>query len=578
MKTQESSGKDALALILKETLASCRSLGVLSGSEVPAIVLETPKHEGQGDFATTLALSLAKIEKKSPREIARILVSRLENKVGQPENQYPWIEKIEIAGPGYINFFLSADYWFQTLLDIHDQQAGFGHQESTSPQKIQIEFVSANPTGPLHVASGRAAALGGALARLLEAVGHRVDCEYYLNDIGAQMSILGRSTYLRYRALFGEKVSLPEGSYQGQYVIEIAEAIKKSGGDRYLQGSENDHLPFFTQYSFDTIVSWIKRDISDFGVHFKQWFSEKTLHVKKEGDGLSEVSEALAFLKSKNMLFTKEGASWIATTQFGDDKDRVVIRSNGALTYFASDIAYHRNKFERGYDRLIDIWGADHHGYVPRVKAAAVAMGYPPERLTILIHQLVNLLRDGKAVKMSKRAGSFVTLREVMDEVGVDATRFFFLMRRADTTLDFDLELAKKASSENPVYYVQYAYARLCSITRVAEVQGWAMTTIIRETRIEDLALLSLQEEQALIKQLAHYPDLIQSAAEALEPHRLTFYLQTLAGMLHRYYFNCRVITDDQIQTKARLVLISSIRIVLKNGLDILGISAPKQM
>ncbi len=578
MDKREGRGKDTLALILLETLTECRSQGTLNGAEVPSILLETPKHEGQGDFATTLALSLAKIEKKSPQEIARALVAGLENKWCWPGSKTSWIEKIEIAGPGYINFFLSADYWLQTLLDIHSQQADFGRFQSPKPQKIQIEFVSANPTGPLHVASGRAAALGDALARLLEAVGHRVDREYYLNDMGAQMTLLGRSTYLRYRELFGEALALPEGSYQGQYIIEIAEAIKKSAGDRYLQGPESEHLPFFTQYSFETIISWIKKDISDFGVDFNHWFSEKEIHEKKEVLEGSEVSKALALLKSKKMLYSKDGATWIATTQFGDDKDRVVIRSNGALTYFASDIAYHRNKFERGYDRLINIWGADHHGYVPRVKAAAVAMGYKSERLTVLIHQLVNLLRDGKAVKMSKRAGSFVTLREVMNEVGVDATRFFFLMRRSDTTLDFDLELAKKASSENPVYYVQYAYARLCSITRVAEGKKVDVGAVIRETKIEDLVPLSLPEEQALIKQLAQYPDLVRSAAEALEPHRLTFYLQTLAGMLHRYYFNCRIITDDQAQTKARLVLISAIRIVLKNGLDILGISAPEQM
>jgi len=573
-------GKDTLVLILRETLKESRSQGALSGSEVPAIILETPKHEGQGDFATTLALSLAKIEKKAPRQIAQILVSSLENK-------FSWIDKIEIAGPGYINFFLSPDYWLQTLLDIHDQQVDFGHLKSSEPQKIQIEFVSANPTGPLHVASGRAAALGDALARLLEAVGHKVDREYYLNDMGAQMTLLGRSTYLRYRALFGEAITLPEGSYQGKYIIEIAEEIQKNEGNKYLQGPENEHIPFFTQYSFETIVSWIKRDISDFGVDFNHWFSEKEIHEKKgmpevsigsEVPTISEVSKALALLKSKKMLYEKDGATWVATTQFGDDKDRVVIRSNGALTYFASDIAYHRNKFERGYDKLINIWGADHHGYVPRVKAAVVAMGYPPEGLTVLIHQLVNLLRDGKAVKMSKRAGSFVTLREVMDEVGVDATRFFFLMRRADTTLDFDLELAKKSSSENPVYYVQYAYARLCSIVRVAEGKGMDVEAVIRETQIEGLTPLSQPEEQALIKQLAQYPDLIRSAAEALEPHRLTFYLQTLAGMMHRYYFNCRIITDDDVQTKARLVLITAIRIVLKNGLDILGISAPEQM
>ncbi len=558
-------GKESVLHLLQDAVDECRAAGSLSGSDTPQIVLEVPKHEGQGDFATTLALSLAKIEKKPPREIASILISALEKKT-------PWIEKIEIAGPGYINFFLTHDFWRQSLITIHTQQSDFGKSAAPTPQKILIEFVSANPTGPLHVASGRAAALGDALARLLQAVGHEVDREYYLNDIGAQMQLLGHSTYLRYRELLGEKVDLPEGSYQGEYIIEIAEALKQRDGNQYLEGPEASHIDFFTQYSFETIVAWIQKDLQAFGIHFNTWFSEKEIHDK------NEVTAALDFLKSKEMLYEKDGAQWVSTMPFGDDKDRVAVRSDGRKTYFASDIAYHRNKFERGYDRLIDIWGADHHGYVNRIKAATQAMGYESERLTILIHQLVNLLRDGKPVKMSKRAGTFVTLREVMDEVGVDATRFFFLMRRSDTSLDFDLALAKKATNENPVFYVQYAHARLCSILSVAKTQNWDIEATLQNIDLKILETLSLPEEIAIIRELSHYPAMIQSAAEAMEPHRITFYLQNLAGMLHSYYFSCRVVTDDAELTKARLILITAIRIVLRNGLRILGISAPEKM
>lgn len=565
MSNQINSGQSGLTTLIAEALRACRAEGLLSGTSTPKILLETPKHEGQGDFATTVALMLAKIEKKVPRAIAEILLSKL-------KNQVDWIEKIEIAGPGYINFFLSADYWLQILPVIHQEGARFGRCTAEKKEKIQIEFVSANPTGPLHVASGRAAALGDALANMLEAIGHTVDREYYLNDIGAQVGLLGRSTYLRYRELFGETVTLPEGSYQGDYIINIATSLKKRDGDRYLENSESEHLPFFTQYSLETIEAWIKTDMHRFGIDFDQWFSEKTLHDH------DEVKAALKVLKEENMLFEKEGASWVATTQFGDDKDRVVVRSNGQKTYFASDIAYHLNKFERGYDRLIDIWGADHHGYVGRIKAAVQALGYEAKQVTILIHQLVNLLRDGKPIKMSKRAGSFVTLREVMDEVGVDATRFFFLMRRSDSALDFDLELAKKTTNENPVFYVQYAHARLCSIVRVAKENDWDVDAVIQNTTLDALRLLTLPSEIALIRELSQYPALVRAAAEAMEPHRITFYLQTLAGLLHSYYFACRVVTEDKALTAARLVLVTAVRIVLQNGLKLLGISAPEKM
>lgn len=557
--------KAILTGLLTEVIAEARKQGKLKQGKSVQIILEVPKREGQGDFATTLALSLSKEEGRPPREIASDLVALL-------QGRSPLIEKIEIAGPGYINFFLSKDHWYQTLLDIREKKGRYGRTSIGGGKKVQIEFVSANPTGPLHVAHGRAAALGDALALLLQAVGYQVDREYYINDVGNQMTLLGRSTYLRYRELFGEKVTLPDESYRGSYIIEIAEEIKKSAGDRYLTGSEEEHLPFFVRTSYQTILGWIRRDLDQFGVRFDRWFPEEDLYRNKEVDA------SLEFLKSAGVLYEQDGALWVATTRFGDDKDRVVMRSNRQMTYFASDIAYHRNKFERGYDRLIDIWGADHHGYIARVKAVAAAMGYSPDRLDILIHQLVNLLREGKPVAMSKRSGEFVTLREVMDEVGVDATRFFFLMRRSDTSLDFDLDLAKKASTENPVYYVQYAHARVCSILRVATERGLNVEEEIQNAKLADLTVLDLPEEQALIKQLSNYPDLLQSAAEVLEPHRLTFYLQELAGMLHRYYFDHRVVTEDLPRTRARLVLMAAVQIVLRNALAILGVRAPERM
>jgi arginyl-tRNA synthetase len=557
--------KAVLVDLLQKVVTEAHQQGKLKKGDRIPIVLEIPKREEQGDFATTLALSLAKVEGRPPRDVASILVSMLQERA-------PFIQKIEIAGPGYINFFLKQEYWLQALLEIHEKNKKYGASNVGEGKKVQIEFVSANPTGPLHVAHGRAAALGDALARLLQAVGYHVDREYYINDVGGQMALLGRSTYLRYRELFGEQVVLPEEGYRGAYVIEIAEALKHSEGDRFLQGTEEEHLPFFIRHSYQTILGWIEQDLQRFGVHFDRWFSEEQLYREKQ------VDSALELLKANGVLYESEGAQWVATTRYGDDKDRVVMRSNRQMTYFASDIAYHRNKFERGYDWLINIWGADHHGYIDRVKAAVAAMGYSPDRLDILIHQLVTLLWEGKPVAMSKRAGKFTLLREVMDEVGVDATRFFFLMRRSDSSLDFDLELAKKASNENPVFYVQYAHARLCSIIRVASERGWKVDEEIQKAAITDLAFLSLPEEQALIRQLSHYPDLVLSAAEELEPHRLTFYLQELAGMLHRYYFNQRVVTEDIPLTRARLVLMTAVQIVLKNALDLLGVGAPERM
>ncbi len=561
--------QEVLQEVLREMIEDAQGRG-LSVPDVPLPLLERPSQPEHGDFATPLPMTLARTLKRPPREIA----SQLKALLQQHPSYADLIQSVEIAGPGYLNFFIRPDCWFRTLLAVHDQKAEYGRSEVGAGRSVLIEFVSANPTGPLHVAHGRAAALGDALARLFSAVGYRVEREYYINDVGNQVNLLGQSTALRYRELFGASVILPTEGYHGAYIIEIARALKEVHEDRLLDKLDTD--PCFIEWSLQTTLGWIRRDMDAFGIRFDRWFSEKELF---SGDNdVNRIDLALAQLKARGHLYEKEGAVWLATTTQGDDKDRVVIRNTGERTYFASDIAYHRNKFQRGHDRLIDIWGADHHGYVARVKAAAALLGDDPDRLTLLIHQLVNLLRDGKPVAMSKRTGEFVTLQEVMEEVGVDATRFFFLMRRADSPLDFDLELAKKHSDENPVFYVQYAHARICSILRVAQERGVQMEAVSEAALSGLVSNLALPEEQTLLRHLAFYPDLLQSAAEAMAPHRLTVYLQELAGLLHRYYFAHRVVTDDAALTQARLLLVTAVQIVLQNGLQLLGIRAPERM
>ncbi len=559
--------------LIKAALAEGVRRGDLKSVENVPIILNIPPQKEHGNYATPLALALAKREGRPPRIIAALLVSILN------QSSANFIEKIEVAGPGYINFFIKKEIGHSHLLEILSKGADYGKTDLFHGKKILIEFVSANPTGPLHVAHGRAAALGDAMSRLLRAVGYQVDCEYYINDVGRQMTLLGQSTYMRYRELFGEKINLPDEAYKGDYIIDIAKAATAAAGIQLplvavesaptsMTKPTEEEIVFFTQYSYDKIRALNEQALALFGIHFDSWFSESTLHQGQK----TKVHEAILFLRKNGVVYDADGAVWVATTRYGDDKDRVIRRSNSELTYFASDIAYHKNKLERGYDRLIDIWGADHHGYIARVKAAVAAMGYAPERLDIVIHQLVNLLRDGKPVAMSKRSGEFVTLKEVIEEVGVDATRFFFLMRRSDTSLDFDLEIAKKTSDENPVYYVQYAHTRVCSILRVAKEQGIVMEAV------PNVAALTLPEEMELIDQVALYPDLITMAAEKLEPHRINFYLLELAGMVHRYYYKYRVVTEDAALTKARLALMSAIQIVLKSALDLLGVSAPERM
>ncbi|MEK6680010.1 MAG: arginine--tRNA ligase [Nitrospirota bacterium] len=572
--------KEALSNILYNALTEAKKKGELKIKDEPLIVLEIPKDETKGDVATTVAMALAASEKKKPRDIAEIIVKHIKDEAGI-------IDKIDIAGPGFINFLLKNEYYHQILKQIDKEGKDYGSVDIGKGEKVQVEFVSANPTGPLHVGHGRGAAVGDALSNLLAAAGYDVTREFYINDAGRQVRLLAESSYC---SCMGKPI--PADGYHGAYIDEIAASAKTVISDikkRIYAGPIDDkgaaaasqaislNFPnvsfeeseaFFAWHSKKCLLEEIRKDLEDFGVRFDNWFSEQSLLND------SSVKKSIEELKERGFAYEKDDALWLRSTAFGDDKDRVVIKKDGSYTYLATDIAYHRNKLSRGFKSLINIWGADHHGYIPRVQAVIQAFGHPKDTLHVLLVQLVAVLRQGKPVPMSKRAGDFVTLREVVQEVGSDAARFFFLMRRSDSHLDFDLELAKKQSSENPVYYVQYAHARLCSVERQAEERGIK----IPDADSVDFGLLKLPEERNMMKQLALYPITIEGAARALEPHRITFYLQNLAGLLHNYYFHHRIIIDDKPLTDARLVLMKGVRQVIKNALGILGISAPEKM
>ncbi len=522
-------------------------------------LISVPKQEQHGDYASNLAMVMASVLKMPPRQIAEKLKGVLE------EN--PDFEKIEVAGPGFLNFFFSDSFWHRRLVEIKEKGSTFGSTDTGQGKKVLVEFVSANPTGPLHVGHGRGAAVGDSLCRILKAAGFKVESEYYINDVGNQMNTLGRSVYLRYQEVLGREIEFPDECYKGEYIRDIAREIVEEYGDRFLDMDLDECLEFFTEKAVSKIFKGIKDDLDLFRVHFDNWFSERTLHDS------GYVEETIAILMKKGIIYEKDGALWFRTSDFGDEKDRVVKRSNGVLTYFAADIAYHRHKVERGFDMLVDIWGADHHGYVPRVKAALKALGYEPERLNVLLVQLVNLLEGGKVKAMSTRAGEFVTLRQVLDDVGVDATRFIFLTRKCDSHLDFDLDVARKQSQENPVYYVQYAHARLCSVFATAADRGIELAP-----DSVDVSLLSDSEEIGLMKFLVRFPEVVAASATSLEPHRISYYLTELAGMLHKYYTKHRFIGDDPELTQARLLLAEVTKTVLRNGLELLGVEAPEKM
>ena len=553
--------KKSLTELISDAVGRCMDKGLLRSGEVPPLILESPKEKHHGDYATNIAMVMTAREGKPPKEVARIIVSQLEDEDGI-------IEKAEIGGPGFINFYLKETVWYSILEEIEREGQGFGKGRIGKGRRVQVEFISANPTGPLHVGHGRGAAIGDALAKILDACGYRVFKEYYINDVGSQMNTLGQSVYLRYLSALGKDVEFPDYCYQGDYVAEIARKAVKERGEEYLHCSQEVSIQSLASFGADDILQGIRGDLDQFGVHFDGWYSEKELYRQEK------VPRAIEDLKKRGLAYEEDGALWLKTAQYGDEKDRVLVKASGETTYFASDVAYHKDKLDRGFEVLINVWGADHHGYVPRMKAALSAMGKDEAILKIVLVQLVSLVRDGKPIAMSTRAGEFTTLRNVVEEVGRDAARFFFLMRRPDSQLDFDLELAKRQSSENPVYYVQYAHARISSIFREALNKGIALP------RFEDVDvhLLILPNELDLLRHLAAYPEVLETSALALEPHRIPFYLMELSSLFHSYYNKYRVISSEMELTKARLLLVRSIKEVIESALNILGISAPEKM
>lgn len=532
------------------------------------LYLERPKIKSHGDYASNVALVLASVFRISPHELAKAIVDQI-NKHWDDWELTDEIEKIEIDGPGFINFFLTKKAIWEILEHIGNEGPQYGRVNLGQGKKVQIEFVSANPTGPLNVAHGRQAAVGSSLAHILEFAGFEVKKEYYLNDEGNQINLLGRSVQARYEQLCGKDTPVPEGGYHGEYILEIAREIKEKHETRYLDLTEEERLVFLSGYAMQKILSGIKEDLSKFGVDFDLWFSQREL------DRSGKVDQTLEILKRKALIYEKDGAVWFKSSAFGDEKDRVVIKSDGSQTYFTPDIAYHRDKFERGFDKVINIWGPDHHGYIPRLKAAVKALGYAEDALQVIIVQLCSLYKGKQQLRMSTRAGEYVTLRQVIDEVGRDAARFFFLMRRTDSHLDFDLELAKKQSPENPVYYIQYAHARICSIMEFARQKKAGQIPAENELNLE---LLKEEEELDLIKLLGLFPSVVSACAEMLDPQKLTVYLQQVAACFHQFYTKHRVVTEDKNLSEARLFLVNCVRIVIANGLRLVGITAPEKM
>lgn len=547
---------------LKEIVDDCFRAGVRenqwSDAAADKYTVEVPKHENQGDFSTNIALVLAGIEKKNPREIAAQVVERL-------KNVQELIERVEIAGPGFVNVTIKESVWQQLLKEIDDQQESYGRSDIGGNRRVMVEFVSANPTGPLSIGHGRQAILGDGIARLLEATGHDVYREYYYNDAGRQMRVLGESVRARYLELLGRDHEFPEDGYQGEYIYDIARKLVETE-DQSLADCES--VDPFKQAAERTIFEDISTTLKRMGISFDNYYNEQSLYEN------GHVDSVIKELTDKGLVYEKDGATWFKTTELGQEKDRVIIKSSGEPTYRLPDIAYHREKFRRNFDWLVDIFGSDHIATVPDVRAGVDALGYDSSKITVILHQFVTLMRDGKQVKMSTRKANFITVDELLDEVGVDAARFFFMMRKPDSQLEFDLDLATKESQENPVYYVQYAHARVCSILRQAVEKGVALPT----TADADLSLLVEPEEVGLLKQMGSFPTLIESCAMDLEPYRVIFYLMELAGLFHSYYNKHKVISDDGALSRSRLCLISGLRTVFGNGLKLVGLSAPEKM
>jgi len=582
--------KQQLNTLFEQAIASLKEEGIIAEDQTINLQFERTRQKEHGDFATNIALMLAKLAKMNPRDLAQKIVAAL------PDSTV--VEKVDIAGPGFINLFVADDARVAVIQQVLEQKERYGlADENSQNHSVLLEYVSANPTGPLHVGHGRGAAYGDALARLLSAAGYSVHKEYYVNDAGRQMDILAASVWLRYLQACGELLTFPENAYQGDYVAHMGQQKFSEKGDAFTLASseiesavENkepeasldalialakSHLgeavyEEFFQLALQSIIEDIRTDLAGFGVEYDEWFSERSLF--SDNTGSSQIDAAIEQLKQTDYLYEKEGALWFKSSELGDEKDRVVVRDNGQPTYFASDIAYHLNKFKRGFDTCIDIWGADHHGYVPRVKAVLKALQEDPERLQVLLVQFAILYRGGEKVPMSTRSGKFVELKELRDEVGNDAARFYYVQRKPEQHMDFDLDLAKSQSNDNPVYYVQYAHARVCRVFETAAERG------ITTTIVTDFSALSLDQEQSLITALAKFPEVVTAAAKAYEPHQVSYYLRDLANHLHSYYNACKFLDSEPELRDQRMTLLIAVRQVLQNGLQLLGVSAPEKM
>ncbi|HOO90310.1 MAG TPA: arginine--tRNA ligase [Syntrophales bacterium] len=552
--------KKKLTRLLEESINSCIKKELLKKTDIPPIEVELPKEGSHGDYASNIAMVLASSQREAPRKIAERIVKNI-------NDSDRILDKIEIAGPGFINFFIRSGIWSTLLEEVDTLGDNYGHSDIGDGIRVQVEFVSANPTGPLHIGHARGAVIGDTVANILQASGYSVSREYYINDAGNQMNRLGESVYFRYLELMGDDIVFPEDCYQGEYITELAREIYIKFGDKFRADKESS-IGFLTKYAADSILEGIKEDLEALGITFDRYFSESELYVN---DGVAKI---IRKLREEGFIYEAEGTLWFKTTDSGDEKDRVVVRGNGDPTYFAADIAYHQNKYARGFDKIINVWGADHHGYIPRMQAGIQALGRKKEDLEVILVQLVNLLRGGVPVPMSTRSGEFVTTREVTEEVGKDAARYNFLMRRSNSHLDFDLELAKAQSSENPVYYVQYAHARISSIMRLAEEQGYRIP-VYNDIRPE---LLVAPEEHDLAKMIDAFPEMVEGSVKTLEPHRIPYYINDLASIFHSFYNKHKVVSDDIEMTKARLFLIKTTAIVIRNALRLLGVSAPERM
>jgi arginyl-tRNA synthetase len=554
--------KQQIRQLVIEAVHRAIAAGDLSDQHLPKVEIEVPKIDSHGDFSTNIAMIMASAQKMAPRKIAQQILDHL-------EDAETLVAKTDIAGPGFINFFVNIDAWQAVLRGIHELRDQYGATDIGKGEKIQIEFVSSNPTGPLHVGHGRGAAVGDSVGNILFFCGFDVQKEYYINDAGRQIETLGRSVFLRYQALSGKEIAFPDECYQGDYIQDIAAFIKKEHTDQLIDQSDQAAIEVCARIAAGLIIAGIRQDLEVFGVRFDRWYSEQSLYDS------GSVDQVIQELQARNIVYVEDGATWFRTSQYQDEKDRVIVRKNGQKTYFASDVAYHLDKYRRGFERVIDVWGADHHGYIPRMTASIEALGYQRDQFEVILVQLVNLLRGGEPVAMSTRAGEFITLKDVVDEVGRDAARFLFLTRHYESPLDFDLELAKKKTNDNPVYYVQYVHARISSIQRKGRQRGIGSSEAWQDI---SLACLVEPEEIHLIKTMDQFPEVVKKSAVFREPHRITYYLMSLASAFHSYYNKHRVLAEDSALTQARLSLVLAVQRIIRNGLTLLGVSAPEKM